>query len=66
MRLAPEIKKPKIIQSNTKWSSRNKLILTLRSTLIYVSKYSWIVSLTWTRRMMKNDEISLQTMGLSG
>ena len=38
------------IQSNTKWSSRTKLIITLRSTLIYESEYSWIVSLTWTRR----------------
>ena len=46
----------KIIKSNTKSSSRNKLILTLRSTLIYESQYSRIVSLTWTR-------ISTRTMG---
>jgi hypothetical protein len=50
MRLAPEIKKPEIIQSNTKWSSRNKLIITLQSTLIYEYEYSRIVSLTWIRR----------------
>jgi hypothetical protein len=40
----------KIIVCNTKWSLGNKLIITLRSTLIYESEYSWIVSLTWTRR----------------
>jgi hypothetical protein len=40
----------RIIKSNTKWSSGNKLIFTLRSTLIYESEYFWIVSLTWTRR----------------
>jgi hypothetical protein len=38
------------IKPNKKSNSGNKLIITLRSTLIYESEYSRIESLMWTRR----------------